>query len=60
MATAFLLRFQELLRDGEEPVVAERGLGQIPHANTELTVTEVSGEEPRRDPKKPSCAVFPN
>jgi hypothetical protein len=59
MTTSFLLRFQEALREGGDgqPV---GGLGRVRHANTETTVTEVSGEQPRRDPKKMSGGVFPN
>jgi len=61
MATAFLLHFQEPLREGtNEQAALELGLVQFPLAGTLLTVTEVSSEAPRRDPKKLSCGVFPN
>jgi hypothetical protein len=46
--------------DTDEATGSESGTTQVSHANTELTVTEVAGEQPRRDPKKLSCAVFPN
>jgi hypothetical protein len=59
MVIAFLLRFQESLRDAPTEQLIQSP-SQTELANITLTVTEVEGEQPRRDPKKLSCGVFSN
>jgi hypothetical protein len=51
--------FQLMLKKADNHNIAfeEADLGQIPVANTILTTTEISGEQPRRDPKKLSFSV---
>lgn len=58
--SAFLLRYQDsMLPEQGENQAAEAGKDWLACANSDATVTEVKGEEPRRDPKKATCAVFP-